>query len=107
MTIGILIGLTSNSTVSFRKNLILTTQLTLYTNSIIKCLNIMNTFAKSLEIERFPLIKQNEEHNYTSQDQSKYHKESSFNGIIGVISGKKACYFLYIMKNIKELTLIV
>lgn len=53
----------------------------------------MNTFAKSLEIERFPLIKQNEEHNYTSQDQSKYHKESSFNGIIGVISGKKHVIF--------------
>lgn len=66
----------------------------------------MNTFMKFLEIERFPLIKQNKEYNYTSQSQSKYHKENRFDVVIGVIS-EKTCYSLYLMNNIKKLTLIV
>lgn len=48
----------------------------------------MNTFAKSFEIGRIPLIKQNEEHDYTSQSQSKYDKENRFDRITGIISGK-------------------
>lgn len=59
----------------------------------------MNTFTKSYEIERVPLIKQNEEHNYTSQSQSKYHKESRFDVVFGVISEKSMLFHILNEQN--------
>lgn len=75
----------------------------LYAKSSIKCLNIINTFVKSFEIERFPLTKQNEEHDYTSQSQSKYDKENRFDRITGIISGKKNKLVSIYNKNLKEI----